>query len=75
VAEVVAADRFNHHRNRAIDRVYGIITNGTQWRFLQLQDITLKMDLFDYPLMPIVGEASRSGNRLLAQLCWILREG
>ncbi len=67
VAEMVAADRFNHHRNKPIDRVYGIITNGTQWRFLQLQTLTLKMDLFDYPLMPI--------DRLLAQLCWILREG
>jgi tetrahydromethanopterin S-methyltransferase subunit E len=67
VAEMVAADRFNHRKGKAIHHVYGIVTSGTQWRFLQLQNTLLKMDLLDYPLMPI--------DRLLAQLSWILREG
>jgi hypothetical protein len=65
VAEMVAADRFNHRKSRGIDSVYGIVSSGTQWRFLRLQGQVLKLDLMDYPLFPV--------GDLIARICWMLR--
>ena len=36
VAEMVAADRFNHRKGKVIESIYGIVSSGTQWRFLRL---------------------------------------
>ena len=44
-AEMVAAQRFNAQQGLDIAKVYGCVSNGTQWRFLQLQDTVLTIDL------------------------------
>jgi type I site-specific restriction endonuclease len=67
VAEMVAAQLFNQLNGKAIPVVYGVVSNGTQWRFLNLQDRTVTLDLVDYPLPPV--------DQLLGFLVWIMQEG
>ncbi|MEQ9001603.1 MAG: hypothetical protein RID53_34525 [Coleofasciculus sp. B1-GNL1-01] len=38
IAEMVAAQRFNQARDRMIESIYGAVTTGRIWRFLQLAD-------------------------------------
>lgn len=64
-AEMVAAQRFNQQQGKAIDRIYGCVSNGTQWRFLQLEGIELTIDLEDYSLQPV--------DRILGFLAWMAR--
>ncbi len=65
VAEMVAAQRFNEAVGQHIPKVYGSISSGTQWRFLQLEGNTVTIDLTDYPLPPI--------DRVLANLVWMVQ--
>lgn len=44
VAEMVAAQIFNQRRGVEIDRIYGVVTTGTNWRFMQLVDSQIKVD-------------------------------
>lgn len=53
VAEMVAAKKFNCQQKKEIHSIYGCITNGTQWRFLRLDDRTLYIDNIDRNLMPL----------------------
>jgi hypothetical protein len=62
-AEMVAAQRFNKKKGSEIPTIYGCVSNGTQWRFMQLQDTTLSIDLSDYPLPPV--------GQILAFLAWM----
>jgi hypothetical protein len=62
-AEMVAAQRFNLSKNQPISTVYGCVSNGTQWRFMQLQEKVLTVDLNDYPLPPVA--------QILAFLAWM----
>lgn len=62
-AEMVAAQRFNQKKGAEIPTIYGCVSNGTQWRFMQLQDTTLSIDLSDYPLPPV--------GQILAFLAWM----
>ena len=48
VAEMVAAQRFNEHRKRPMNTIYGCVTSGTNWRFLQLRDKTATVDLSEF---------------------------
>lgn len=52
MAEMVAAWKFNKERQNAIKSVYGVVTTGTVWRFLKLQEKTVTIDLNEYPLPP-----------------------
>jgi hypothetical protein len=65
VAEMVAAQRFNEAAGQPIPKVYGAISSGTQWRFLQLEGNIVTIDLMDYPLPPV--------DRVLANLVWMLQ--
>ncbi|MGD1908121.1 MAG: hypothetical protein ACFB0C_19325 [Leptolyngbyaceae cyanobacterium] len=38
IAEMVAAQLFNHQHRNAIKHVYGVITTGSNWKFLRLVD-------------------------------------
>jgi hypothetical protein len=49
---MVAAWKFNKERQNAIKSVYGVVTTGTVWRFLKLQEKTVTIDLNEYPLPP-----------------------
>lgn len=53
VAEMVAAQRFNQANNNSISTIFGAISNGTQWRFLKLEDNNVTLDLTDYTLPPV----------------------
>lgn len=53
MAEMIAAQKFNEVNNQPISTIYGSVTNGTAWRFLQLTEKTVTIDLTDYPLPPV----------------------
>jgi hypothetical protein len=63
MAEMIAAQRFNQSKGRSTSTIFGVITSGTQWRFMQLDGIQIILDLQDYSLQPI--------EELLAILIWM----
>lgn len=48
MAEMIAAQTFNKIRNNNISQVYGVVTTGTNWKFLQQHDTVIEVDLNDY---------------------------
>lgn len=48
MAEMIAAQLFNERRNNNIPRIYGVVTTGTNWNFLQLFEQVIEVDLNDY---------------------------
>ena len=44
IAEMVAAQRFNQARDKITEHIYGAVTNGRVWRFLQLDERTVAID-------------------------------
>jgi hypothetical protein len=65
LAEMVAAQRFNASKGQTIETIYGVITSGTVWRFLQLTGQVVSIDLTDYPLLPV--------DNVLGVLIWMLQ--
>lgn len=47
-ATMVGAQRFNRTRNPDIDTIYGCVSNGGEWKFLQLRGTNLHIDLTEY---------------------------
>jgi hypothetical protein len=66
VAEMVAAQRFNLADNNSITTIFGSITNGTQWRFLKLEENDVTIDLADYTLPPL--------EQILGFLVWMVQQ-
>lgn len=50
IAELVAAQRFNERRGRPVATLYGVLTSGTDWRFLQLEGTQVMLDMREYPI-------------------------
>lgn len=48
LAELVAAQIFNAAEERSIDTLYGIVTSGTEWKFLRLRGTIATIDTDDY---------------------------
>jgi hypothetical protein len=48
MAEMIAAQMFNEKKNNNLSHVYGVVTTGTNWKFLQQQDTVIEVDLNDY---------------------------
>ncbi len=48
VAEMLAAQRFNAGRAAAISSIYGVVTTGSNWKFLRLMDTTVTVDEAEY---------------------------
>lgn len=67
IAEMVAAQLFNQANQVNIPRIYGAVSNGTQWRFLKLDGSTVAIDLMDYALPPV--------DQILGFLVWMVQEG
>ncbi|WGV27194.1 hypothetical protein [Halotia branconii] len=67
IAEMIAAQKFNEINNQPISTIYGSVTNGTAWRFLELTEQTVKIDLTDYPLPPV--------DLILGILVWMVSFG
>jgi hypothetical protein len=65
IAEMVAAQRFNRHRQEPDTPIYGIVTTGTLWQFLVLEDRQVSIDNQEYPLEPV--------ERILGTLCWMIQ--
>jgi hypothetical protein len=65
LAEMVAAQRFNRAKGQDVETIYGVVTSGTVWRFLQLTEQVVSIDLTDYPLLPV--------DNVLGVLVWMLR--
>ena len=67
VAEMVAMQKFNEAKGKPISVVYGSVSNGTQWRFLKLEEKIVSIDLNDYALPPV--------DEILGMLVWMVRDG
>ncbi len=65
LAEMVAAQRFNISQKQDVRTIYGVVTSGTAWRFLKLEERVVSIDLSDYALSPV--------DRILGVLIWMLR--
>lgn len=50
VAEMYAAKIFNEQENQNIPTIYGVVTSGTNWKFLKLTDNLIEIDLSEYYL-------------------------
>ena len=48
IAEMKAAQIFNEKRKNSIDAIFGVVTTGIQWQFLQLIDDRVFLDLNQY---------------------------
>ncbi|NEP40635.1 MAG: hypothetical protein F6K35_15910 [Okeania sp. SIO2H7] len=48
MAEMVAAQIFNQREDREFPSIYGVVTNGTLWQFLELESQTITIDLEEY---------------------------
>ncbi|MEG4445489.1 hypothetical protein QUB47_26040 [Microcoleus sp. AT9_B5] len=47
-AAMVAAQCFNQNQDSEVDRIYGSVTTGTNWKFLILEETTLYIDPTEY---------------------------
>jgi hypothetical protein len=65
LAEMVAAQRFNISQKQDVGTIYGVVTSGTAWRFLKLEERVVSIDLSDYALSPV--------DRISGVLIWMLR--
>ncbi len=50
LAEMLAAQRFNAAQTQSDDTVYGAVTTGDRWKFLELAGTTARIDSEDYYL-------------------------
>jgi hypothetical protein len=51
IAEMIAAQRFNKARHNSITVIYGVVTTGSLWRFLKLDEVSrVFIDPLEYPI-------------------------
>ncbi|MDW8451955.1 MAG: hypothetical protein RML39_00675 [Oscillatoriaceae cyanobacterium SKYGB_i_bin93] len=48
MAEMIAAQLFNQRKGNEIRKIYGVITTGSIWKFLILEEKKLTIDLNEY---------------------------
>jgi hypothetical protein len=48
MAEMIAAKIFNEREGKEVESIFGVVTNGNQWKFLKLNKDTIYIDLNDY---------------------------
>jgi hypothetical protein len=48
MAEMIAAKIFNEREGKEVENIFGVVTNGNQWKFLKLNKDTIYIDLNDY---------------------------
>jgi hypothetical protein len=48
MAEMIAAQIFNEREGKEFENIFGVVTNGNQWKFLKLNKDTIYIDLNDY---------------------------
>ncbi len=65
LAEMIAAQKFNDNNGTPLSTIYGCVTNGGVWKFLQLQGQTVTFDLMEYAIPPV--------DRVLGMLVWMIK--
>ncbi|WP_333080468.1 MULTISPECIES: hypothetical protein [unclassified Microcoleus] len=53
VAAMVAAQFFNQNQDTEVDRIYGAVTTGTNWKFLILEETTVYIDPIEYYIQDV----------------------
>jgi len=53
IAEMRAAQLFNEKQQQPLARIYGIVTSGSLWKFLYLEEQSLYLDLDEYHIKEI----------------------
>lgn len=53
IAEMVAAQLFNERHQNTIPTIYGVVTTGSNWKFLQLNGSVVEADLDEYYLSDV----------------------
>lgn len=53
VAEMLAAQLFNEQEQNEIKTIYGVVTSGTNWRFLKLESKIVYIDIVEYYLRDV----------------------
>ena len=48
IAEMLAAQRFNEREGETVGKIYGVVTTGDRWKFLELDGATARIDAADY---------------------------
>jgi hypothetical protein len=66
IAEMLAANKFNEHRKKSIEYMYGIVTSGNSWQFLRMKEETVIIDPDEYTIASI--------EKLLAILNWMVSD-
>lgn len=64
LAEMIAAQKFNAMNEQPISTIYGCVTNGGTWKFMQLQGQTATFDLMEYAIPPV--------DQILGMLVWMV---
>ncbi len=64
LAEMIAAQKFNDANEKSLPTIYGCVTNGGAWKFMQLQGQTATFDLMEYAIPPV--------DQVLGMLVWML---
>jgi hypothetical protein len=52
-AAMVAAGYFNQNQGTEVDRIYGAVTTGTNWKFLILEETTVYIDQIEYYIQDV----------------------
>ncbi|MEH2245508.1 hypothetical protein [Nostoc sp.] len=47
IATMIAAQLFNRNTQQEVKTIYGVVTSGTNWRFLMLEGITAYIDIVE----------------------------
>jgi len=48
MAEMIASQIFNQQKGRQVSKILGAVTTGSSWKFMQLQETTIEVDLNEY---------------------------
>ncbi|HLP87071.1 MAG TPA: hypothetical protein VK184_00495 [Nostocaceae cyanobacterium] len=53
IAEMLAAQIFNQSKGNVINSIFGVVTTGSVWRFLKLENQVVTIDLNEVYLQPV----------------------
>jgi len=53
IAEMIAARKFNEAKGNQIETIYGVVTTGSLWRFLKLENNSVFVDIVEYPIQSL----------------------
>lgn len=48
MAEMIASQIFNQQKGRQVTKILGAVTTGSSWKFMQLKETTIEVDLNEY---------------------------